>query len=231
LRLLDFDLVSPATTVRWPLGAPAFGQQKTAALLDFINEQYPRTNVQVVDHRVGLATATVGLTETQALNVLLNGASLLFDASAEKGINHFLSGEAKRRGIPYISLYATPGAWGGLVMRVVPGKTEGCWMCLQYAKDKAAIPIPKGDAAGQVQAPGCGDLTFTGTSFDLQNISLAAVRLAMSTLCGSIPGGYPDVSWDVGVVNLVDDDHLPIPPAWQTFLLKADSRCPYCSTG
>jgi molybdopterin/thiamine biosynthesis adenylyltransferase len=229
LRLLDFDQVDPATAVRWPLGAPAFGQQKTDALLEFINRQYPRTAVRVIEHKIGKVPIAGAQTEAQALHELLDGASLLFDASAEVGVNHFLSQEAKRRGIPYISLYTTPGAWGGLVMRVVPGKTQGCWMCLQYAKDKAIIPVPKSDATGEVQAPGCGDLTFTGASFDLQNVSLAAVRLAVSTLCADTPGGYPDVNWDVGVVSLVDDNHLSIPPTWQTFPLQADPQCPYCS--
>ncbi|MCI1189890.1 ThiF family adenylyltransferase [Hymenobacter sp. DH14] len=228
LRLMDFDSVDPGTTVRWPLGIPAFGQQKTEALRDFIGDNYPRTAVQALEHRIGQKPVPGKPNEQQLMNDLLDGVSLLFDASAEIGINNFLSEEAKRRGIPYISLYATPGAWGGLVMRVVPGKTPGCWMCLQYAKDNT-IPIPRSDAHGDVQAPGCGDITFTGASFDLQNVTLAAVRLAVSTLCAGTEGGYPDVSWDVGVVNFVDANHLPIPPTWETFPLSIHPDCPYCS--
>ena len=229
LRVLDFDQVDPATTVRWPLGAASFGEQKTTALREFIRQQYPATTVRSIDHKVGKVPMLGEPPELQVLQELLDGASLLFDASAEPGVSHFLSEEAKRRGLPYISLYTTPGAWGGLIMRVVPEKTQGCWMCLQYAKG-AAIPIPKSDAAGQVQAPGCGDLTFTGASFDLQNVALAAVRLAVSTLCVGVAGGYPDVAWDVGVVSLVDEDNRPIPPNWQTFALRVDPRCPYCAT-
>ncbi|RZK39817.1 MAG: hypothetical protein EOO61_06930, partial [Hymenobacter sp.] len=235
LRLMDFDTVDPATTVRWPLGLMAFGQQKTVALQEFIEAQYPRTKAIIISHRIGgyrqaaEHPAQLTISEQEAMDALLEGASMLFDASAEVGVNHFLSVEAKKRGIPYISLYTTPGAWGGLIMRVVPNKTEGCWMCLQHAKYNQTIPTPVSDAAGEVQAPGCGDLTFTGASFDLQNISLAAVRLAVSTLCAGAAGGYPDVTWDVGVVSLVDEAKQPIPPSWETFPLKIDPNCPYCS--
>lgn len=227
LRLLDFDSVNPATTVRWPLGLSAFGRPKTEVLQQFIEAEYPRTSVNVFDHKVGGQPSAGNLPEPQLVDELLAGVSLLFDASAEVGVSNFLSTEAMKRGIPYISLYATPGAWGGLVMRVVPGKTEGCWMCLQHAKFNGTIPYPPGDVgAGQVQVPGCGDLTFTGASFDLQNVSLAAVRLAVSTLCADTQGGYPDASWDVGILSLVDGEHRSIPPTWQTFPLKAE--CPYC---
>lgn len=226
LRLMDFDSVNPATTVRWPLGFSAFGRPKNEALKQFIEDEYPRTAVKVLNHKVGGHPNLGGVPETHVMDELLTGVSLLFDASAEVGVSNFLSTEAMKRGIPYVSLYATPGAWGGLVMRVVPGKTEGCWMCLQHAKFNGSIPYPISDMEGQVQAAGCGDLTFTGASFDLQNVTLAAVRLAITTLSADTPGGYPDASWDVGILSLMDSDNRPIPPTWQTFPLKAE--CPHC---
>ncbi len=227
LRLMDFDSVNPATTVRWPLGVNAFGRLKTEVLEQFIRDEYPRTTVRVFEHKVGGSPTPDKPSERQIMDKLLTGVSLLFDASAEVGVSNFLSAEAMRRNIPYVSAYATPGAWGGLVMRVVPGKTKGCWMCLQYAKFNGTIPHTVSDvAAGRVQAPGCGDLTFTGASFDLQNVTLAAVRLAVSTLCADIPGGYPDASWDVGVLRLTDDEKLAALPVWQAFSLQA--QCPRC---
>lgn len=189
LKIMDYDVVEPGPTVRWPLGMGSFGQRKTEVIKNFIEEQYPRTIVTPFDHKIGSVVSVPErqsgkLTEKQVLDEMFNGISLLFDASAELGVNHFLSYEAKKRNIPYVCIYATQGAWGGLVMRVVPGKTEGCWMCLQYAKrDYPDRFIPVMDGEGQVQAAGCGDLTFTGASFDLQNVTLAGVRMAVSTLC------------------------------------------------
>ncbi|RNI31767.1 hypothetical protein EFA69_06090 [Rufibacter immobilis] len=234
LRLMDYDIVEPAPTVRWPLGLASAGLLKTEALETFIAENYPQTKVKAFHHRVGgvrpfAPNIKEGLpTEQQTMEELLGGVSLLFDASAESGVSHFLSEEAKRRKIPYICIHATPGAWGGLVMRVVPGKTEGCWMCFKHAQNTGLIPVPVKDDAGEIQAAGCGNQTFTGASFDLQNVTLAGVRLAISTILSDTPGGYPDFSWDVGVVKLMDDQN-PIAPIWETFPLKRHPECPYCS--
>jgi hypothetical protein len=179
------------------------------------------------------------LSEQAILEQLFDGASLLFDATAEVGVNHFLSIEAKWRGIPYVCIYATHGAWGGLVMRVNPEKNQGCWMCLQHAKNdyannghtlsEHAIPIPIGDDTDELQTAGCIDISFTGSAFDLQQVSLAAVRLAISTLCSKDEGGYPDVDWDVAILQLVDENQKPVAPTWKTYPLKVHPKCPYCN--
>ncbi|MCB2410750.1 ThiF family adenylyltransferase [Hymenobacter lucidus] len=230
LRILDYDRVEPGPTVRWPLGITTAGQLKTEALQEFIAAHYPATHVVPIYHKVGGLRGEGMASEQEVMNTLLNNVSLLVDASADKGISHFLSEMAKARGIPFISIYATPGAWGGMIMRVVPGQTSGCWMCLQYHMDAGSvIPVPLGDeTSGSVQAPGCGDMTFTGASFDLQNVVLAAVRLAVSTLSGGAAGGYATTPWDVGVVQLMDKDGNLTAPVWQTFPLDVHESCPYC---
>lgn len=159
LRLLDFDIVEPGTTVRWSLGLASSGLLKTEALKTFIEENYPNTFVRAFNHKIGTVVPQINrkngqLSEVQLLDQLFDGVSLLFDASAEVGVNHYLSREARRRGVPYISIYATPGAWGGLVMRVNPDKDQGCWMCLQFAKDDGSIPVPVGDDKGELQTAG-----------------------------------------------------------------------------
>lgn len=230
LRLLDYDRVEPGPTVRWPLGIGTAGQLKAEALHEFISAHYPATHVLPFYHKIGGLRGDGMPSEQAVLDSLLSDASLLIDASADKGVSHFLAETARARGIPFISVYATPGAWGGMVMRVVPGHTRGCWMCLQYHMDTGGtIPVPIGDeTAGTVQAPGCGDMTFTGASFDLQNVVLAAVRLAVSTLSSDVSGGYAPTPWDVGVVQLVNEDGTLAAPTWQTFPLEVHPLCPYC---
>jgi hypothetical protein len=76
------------------------------------------------------------------------------------------------------------------------------------------------------QPVGCADPTFTGPSFDIENIVLAGVRLAAATLCCGIPNSYPDVNWDVGIVNLRDNNGNPIPPQWICKRLERYSSCP-----
>ncbi len=234
LRIMDYDIVDPATTVRWPLGLAASGLFKTEAIKSFVNDHYPRTDVITYNHRIGgirgvdFSESENVRTEQQIMEHLLADADLLFDATAEPGINHFLSNLARERSIPYVSMYATPGGWGGLIMRVVPDKTEGCWMCLQHHKMENESLIPVKDNSGDIQAAGCGDLTFTGASFDLQNVTLAGVRLVITTLLSGVDKGYPDTDWDVSVLALMDGEETVIAPNWKTLSLAKHPDCPYC---
>jgi len=233
LRLLDHDTVDPATTLRWPFGLPAFGKAKVEVLAEFINRNYPHIRIeQTLVHRIGAIRGDSSQrAEWQVLDQFLNGASLVFDASAEDGVSHFLSQLASERGLPYIMIYGTQGGWGGVVLRQVPGRTAGCWMCFKHALNDNTITAPPADASGAVQPLGCADPTFTGTSFDMQNIVLAGVRLAVATLCHNVEDGYEDLNWDVGVLALNDGQGAPIAPIWQTYKLQRHAACPYCEQG
>jgi len=68
--------------------------------------------------------------EVSIVDELVEGADLLYDASAEIGIGHLMSEIARKRKIPYVCVSTTFGAWGGRLIRVRPGgKTAGCWGC------------------------------------------------------------------------------------------------------
>lgn len=233
LRILDFDTIDPPTTVRWPLGMTAAGLHKTEVIKTFIRANYPYTDVKTEHWRIG-DLRTDGQSneimqprsETEVIESLADGVDLLIDATAEEGINNYLSRFAYQKDLPYISMYSTPGAWGGVVMRYLPGET-GCWSCMKQWQTDNENLVPPSDENGEIQPPGCGDLTFTGAGFDLQNVSLAAVRLAVSTLCRGIDGGYPDVDWDWAVLKLVSREGQPIPPEWTARKLNVHPNCPY----
>lgn len=234
IRLMDIDHVDPPTTVRWPLGLAAAGLLKTDALEQFIKANYPSVKVVKVRLRLG-DCSTDGKSdkvlrpeqEPEQIHNFVAGTDLLIDATAEEGINHFLSHVSQEERLSFISMYATPGAWGGVVMRSLPGET-GCWFCMKKWQElypgKLVAPL---DEQGEIQPPGCGDLTFTGAGFDLQQVALAGVRLAVSTLCRGEEGGYPDCNWDWGVLRLVDEHGEPLPPTWTVEKLKVHPDCPY----
>ena len=77
----------------------------------------------------------------------------------------------------------------------------------------------------EIQPVGCFHPTFTGTGFDMDHVSLAAVRLVVSTLCSGQEGIYPDFDWDVGVVDLWDEKKTPIEPCWTTYPLTRHPNC------
>lgn len=224
LRLLDYDFVEPGTTVRWALGLSSAGRQKTAALADFIRNNYPYTTVITHDHRIG-GIFNEGISEKEVFENLLDGIDLLYDSTAEGGIQYLLSNLAAERDLPYICISTTPGAWGGRVVRVRPGKTSGCWFCWREATMDGTIPTPPSDPDKLVQPAGCASPTFTGTSFDIEEISLSGVRLAVSTLTEGIEGAYPEAKWDVGIVTLRENKKQLIAPKWQTFELNKHPSC------
>jgi molybdopterin/thiamine biosynthesis adenylyltransferase len=224
LRLLDCDFVEPGTTVRWPLGWQVFGRRKTKAIAEFISRHYPTCKVSEFFHRIGSVEGPTR--DGEIIEAMLDGVDLIYDASAEFGINHLFSSLALERGVPYIWVSTTPGAWGGIVGRIKEGKTKGCWKCYYTMLSDGVIKTPNQDPNPMVQPVGCSDLTFFGPGFDIGNIALAGVRLAVSTICAD-DGGYPDVNWDVGVVNLRDSGGLPVPPTWTTYSLDEHSSHPH----
>lgn len=230
LKVLDFDKVEPTSSVRWSLGFKYMGLYKAVAIRHFISEHFPHTLVQPIIYRLGIARSMnhSSKSEEEILDELFSNTSLVFDASAEEGVNHLLSRAAKENDVPYISIEARRGAWGGLLFRQSLLIGKACWMCMKYHLNDGEIPLPPQDETGGIQPRGCGDPTFTGASFDLQNISLAGVRLAVSTLCNA-NGGYGDVDWNLAILEMVDVTGNPIVPRWRTYSLAVHADCPYCN--
>lgn len=235
LAILDNDAVEPATTIRWPLGMSAAGITKVNVLKSFIDFHYPGTNVEPFQWLIGTfqvnshRDAPVHFNESDILDRFFEDSSLVVDATAEFGVHHFLSQEATKRGVPYISLHASPGAYGGSIMRQIPYRT-GCWSCFTHMENEGAIPrLNADDTAGLIQPPGCGDITFTGASVDLQQISLMAARMAISTLCNGEEDGYPSINWDIARVNLFDEKGQFLVPDWKTYRLPVHKDCYYCN--
>jgi molybdopterin/thiamine biosynthesis adenylyltransferase len=229
LRLLDGDVIDAATTVRWPLGLVVAGRLKVEVLAAHIRENWPHTRIgSLYPWRLGSVRTEATPPEEEIVDGMLRNASLVYDATAEFGVQHFLSEEARARAIPYVGVSATLGGWGGLVVRIRPGETKGCWSCFQAARNSGRIPNPPSDPAGQVQPTGCADPTFTGASFELAQVSMQGVRVAIATLTGGTPGAFPGFDWDVAVIRLRSDTGQPVGPVVTTFALERDAACPSC---
>lgn len=220
LILMDFDKVDTTSSVRWPLGYKYVGQQKTVALKNFLHENFPKVEVEILVHRIG-SLQDVFRNENEKIEKFLN-TDFVYDSSAEEGVNHFLSRLCNKKDIPYIAIEGRRGGWGGIVARVLPVQGKGCWMCLQHAIYDGTITAPPDDSKGGIQPKGCGDISFTGSSFDMYNISLAGVKLLAQTLNGV------QFSYDVGVLSMVDEKESPTFPKWTSYNLEIHPKCPYC---
>jgi molybdopterin/thiamine biosynthesis adenylyltransferase len=217
LVLADHDFVEAGTISRWPLGLTAVGKLKVDALRDFIRANYPYTAVATSAEAIGGALNPPNA-DLRTLDDLLS-SDLILDATAEVGIQHLLSELARERGTPYVCVSATAGAWGGLITRIRPHATQGCWVCLQHAINKMVIPVPVEKPNGFVQPPGCASPTFTGAGFDTGLIAQLAVQMAAMTLCDD------STDWDVAVINLRNAAGDRIPLQMRTFPLDRQPEC------
>jgi molybdopterin/thiamine biosynthesis adenylyltransferase len=225
LRLLDRDTVEAGTTVRWPFGVGAVGHWKTRILADFIAREYPFTRARMFQHAVGFAAGAQEdseRSEAEVLTEFLDGTDLVVDATAEIGLQQLLAALADQAGIPQLYVSATAGGWGGLVARVVPGRT-GCWYCLQRRIDEGSIVAPPAAENGTVQPRGCSAPTWTGSSFDALPLIAQAARTAAFTLLDGHNGD------DVFVCSQPARTAADLAaPAWTTYTLEAHPACDAC---
>jgi hypothetical protein len=223
LRLLEYDQVEVGNIVRWSNGLTAVGHEKLNVLTGLIGADYPYTAVEPFARPLGEARIAVSdEPEFEMLERLLAGSDVLVEATAELGIQHLLSTLADERKIPQVYAWATEGAFGGAVARIVPGGS-GCWLCLQRALDDGTIRTPPREQQGTVQPRGCATRTFTGANFDLLPIVAQATRVTAGLLAGDHSGD------DVMVLALVDRDGTPLAaPRWETFPLPPQPECSQC---
>ena len=232
IRIMDHDFLDPGTVARWPLGLCQAGAPKVKALEEFVHANYPMTTIKPYQHSLG-SPRRDEINEHEYVEKFIEGASLVIDATAETGVQIFTSQLCKELGIPYISTEATNGAWGGVICRIRPGVTHGCWHCYRAAlyTDGAPFKIntPPFNDTGEVQPAGCADPTFTGSGFDLNFVSMMTVRLAASTMLGGTDGGYPETDDDVIIIKLREDDGRFCVPEFKGYPLKRQETCKSCS--
>ena len=78
----------------------------------------------------------------EVLESALDDSDLVFDASAELGIQYLMSDLAAESKIPFIGISTTFGAWSGSIVRIHPTKTNGCWLCYRsLLKEGKTVPI------------------------------------------------------------------------------------------
>lgn len=230
LTLVDSDIVQPGNSLRWALGRPVWGVEKSPALAGFIAMNYPTTKTHAISGRVGGAICDISDLPTdldrkpdllsQVLDTI-EEHDLIIDTAASSELQHALSYFCREMGKPYIMAHATLGAAGGAVYRARPG-APSCWVCLREHWNAGTIPNPPVHEDGMVSPVGCNAPTFTGGGFDLQEISLEVVRSAVGLLAEP---AYDPGSWDVAILSLWDGERKRILPSWTSHPLLPHPNC------
>jgi len=217
LHLIEHDSVEPGNTVRWPIGVSAWGRRKVLAIADFIAAQYPGTKVIPHPQMIG---AINNPPDSIMLSEVLGEVDLVIDATIAWGVTQSLEVLCRERGIPLLQLFATPTLQGGAVVRL--SGSGGCLVCLEHAWDQGEITRPPGSLEEDVltQPVGCSERTFTGASYDLQEVSLQTVRLAVQTLTATEP-----TSSLIQTLSLIDANGNPAPPQWREEPLPPHPKC------
>ncbi|TAK37640.1 MAG: hypothetical protein EPO30_10410 [Lysobacteraceae bacterium] len=217
LRLVDHDIVEPGNSERWPLGAASWGRRKTEALAEHLRSQFPDVTIVPVHHQLGHSSEQG--TDDSALALALVGADIVVDAMVSSGVTYFLWDRCMRQGASLVKVGATPTLGGGSVVLYVRG--GGCPVCLQYARidESVATPPGGGETPLGIQPPGCGERTFTGADYDLQELSLQSVRLVVDTLREGKQSGL------VQTLALKNMDGERILPRWSEQALPQHIAC------
>ncbi|MCS3519232.1 ThiF family adenylyltransferase [Bradyrhizobium elkanii] len=220
LRLLDFDILEPGNSVRWPLGASAWGRSKVEALEAFIKNEFPYCDVHTIKHQLGSQSEKYPFRDERALADAIEGVDLVIDATAAYWNIAFIHDFVAQRGLPLMAMHASPPVTGGIV--VLYGPDGGCPACLLRAwRDGSIIKPPGvGDESGLVQPPGCSERTFTGVSYDLQELSLQAMRVASTFLAA----GRTNSSTAVYTLSFDAESGVRL-PSWHLDILDRHATC------
>lgn len=232
VRIVDYDVVDPGTIVRWPLGFSVASQRKTDALKNFISTNYPYTKCEPFPFKVGSVRLEPQKESNQELvRKVLYGVDLVYDCTTEIGVHHFLSDYAWHEKIPYIGVAGSLGGWGGRIFRVRPFQNTGCWFCYEKACEDGIIKDPPADPKpdSTFQPAGCGDPTFTAAGFDMLQIAITGVRVAVSTLCEGELNAYPVFEDDAIHICLRNQDGKLIQPVFDTYKIPPLSECVNCN--
>lgn len=228
ITIIDHDIVQSGNIPRWLLGFSAVGHSKVHVIKNFFKTNFPNVKCNLHHHRVGSQQIKIDgniVDEDDFIKSLINESDIVIDAVAEQNISLYLSNRCKELDTYYIWATGTQGAWGGIVGRVVPNVTKGCWTCFSYDNADKKFKSPSAEEGSNIQPVGCFHPTYTGAGFDLDHISLMATRLTISTLLQGNVNSYTDFSWDFAVLNLFDEDKgIPIEPRWETHTLNISKK-------
>lgn len=224
LQLVDHDVVEPGNLARHVVGIRSAGLQKAVAVAEHLGEHSPLTCVEgTVLHLGTTALDGAAINGHGWMLAAVHDASLVVDAAADPAVSNYLSALCWAAEVPYVHVSATNGAWGGVVARIVPGQTAGCWACLAHHRADGTVPIPAADPVGDTLAPvGCVEPTFRGAAADLDTIALHAVRVTTDALAGSAGQGSLDA--DLHVATLRTARGL-VPATWQISAIAVHPNC------
>ena len=174
-RLVDFDRLESHNIARHTCGLSDVGRFKTEAIADRIYDVNPSATV---------ATVEADITEEPGrLREILTGASLVLACTDNNRSRYAINSACLQLDIPAIYAGAYERAFGGFVMRVVPGQTP-CYDCVvgSVQESLGSAPVQKGPIPYSELDDASSFKAEPGLSIDVHMIALIQAKMALLTL-------------------------------------------------
>lgn len=181
VTLVDRDRYEPNNSVRHDTGIGHYGQRKVNAVAERLRDLNREIEITPLFHRIGAAES---VEEDAALMEELAESDMIIETTGSHGVSRWVNERLFLLGVPGVFVSVTNGAWAGEIVRVVPGGTA-CWLCWnsQYREDP-----PPGEPTDGVFHPGCGQPSFTGTTFEIGAVADLASSVITATLLSDNSG-------------------------------------------
>jgi molybdopterin/thiamine biosynthesis adenylyltransferase len=223
-NLIDRDFYEPNNAVRQEVSVHAFGAKKVNALAVRLEELNPEVEISPLISDVGRGSVE----EDDELTEMIKSSDLVVETTGAHAVSRLINDRCFVIGTPAVFVSVTNGAWAGEVVRVIPGETA-CWLCWNV---KYRDTPPPGEPTTGVFPPGCGQPSFTGSTFDTGIVANLGVSVVVQTLLRQTPN-LPQISGDylVWIGRNATGDHvlkadvMPIPSDQDAcFAIEDDSE-------
>jgi hypothetical protein len=228
LHMVDHDVLQAGNLSRWISAFNYIGIPKVLVAAEIMGLNYPLLKCFPYGYRIGQHENVLFDNETydshELTLKLIEEVDIVIDCTAETNVSHYLSYLCNIKQVDYVWATATNGAWGGIVGKSLGKSGHNIWHKFMTKYGDGEIPVPSVESSNLVQTVGCFHPTFTGTGFDLDQISLMASRVVVSVLQSGTEESYPEFDWDVAMVNLWDIKHSkPIAAEWNIYKLDYET--------
>ena len=175
-RLVDYDRLEPHNVVRHACDLRDLGRYKTRAVADLIWGVNPLARVECLEIDV--------LAEAEAARKVVEGSSIVL-VCTDGNPSRFLINEAcLELGVPAVYGGAYERAFGGHVLRVIPGQTP-CFECVigGVLASLGTLPEPQKGRVAYLGAENQKDFVAEpGLGLDVRFIALIQAKMALLTL-------------------------------------------------
>ncbi|GAB3543077.1 ThiF family adenylyltransferase [Arthrobacter tecti] len=215
LTIIDPDVLEPGNLVRHANNLSFIGTAKSSATAALATQANPYLEVRPLTFSMGSTTA--GAEQRTIVSQEYDQADLIIDATAEVGVQRLSAFLARQAGKPWVGAWATNGARGGAVIRV-PATAPWCFSCFEWARSEENTGLlPPASPAPLTQPIGCAEPTFLGPGYDLNEVSVHAVRTATAVLSGK-------PTHDAAILSLAHPSGADL-PHWDVISLTKHPQC------